>query len=257
MGFTVALVQTALAWQDPEANRQHVEPLIRPQSGKADLIVLPEMFSSGFTMEPATLPRQQGLQTLDWMREMAFATDAALAGSIVWPEGDAYYNRFVFMEPSGEYHTYDKRHTFTLSGEDQVYRSGTRKVDVTFRGLTFSLQICYDLRFPVWSRNTSDYDALLYVANWPAPRVGAWDALLKARAIENMAYVVGVNRTGSDANGLEYLGHSAVYDGLGEQVAYAGEKDAVITAKLSREHLLEARKKLRFLEDRDVFTPGW
>ncbi len=257
MSFRVALVQTALAWQNPEANRQRFDSLIRPLGGGADLVVLPEMFSSGFTMQPADLPRQEALRTLDWMREMAFAADAALAGSIVWPEGEAFYNRFVFMEPSGEYHTYDKRHTFTLSGEDQVYRSGSRKVDIPFRGFAFSLQICYDLRFPVWSRNTTNYDALLYVANWPAPRIGAWDALLRARAIENMAYAIGVNRIGSDDNGLEYPGHSAVYDGLGERVAYAGEAATVITAELSREALLEARKKLRFLEDRDTFTPGW
>lgn len=252
----VALVQTMLHWEDPDANRRHLESFLPPLSGQADLVVLPEMFTTGFTMTPENIAPAEAMRTLDWMREWARQADAALVGSLVWPEGETYRNRLVFMMPDGAYATYDKRHTFTLAGEDRVYARGTQRLLVPFRGFTFCPLICYDLRFPVWSRYSDPYDVLLYVANWPEVRISAWDTLLRARAIENMSYVLGVNRLGSDPNKHRYPGHSAVYDCLGTALAFSG-KEEVLRVRLSRHHLEETRSKLRFLDDRDSFTPGW
>lgn len=249
----VSLVQTALQWEDPEANRSHIGTLLAPLAGTAELVVLPEMFTTGFTMTPENIDPAEAPRTLDWMREWARRADAALVGSLVWPQGDGFRNRLVFMKPDGQYATYDKRHTFTLAGEDKVYQRGNERLLVPFRGFTFCPMICYDLRFPVWSRNTDDFDVLLYVANWPEVRIAAWDTLLRARAIENLAYVIGVNRLGSDPNKHRYVGHSAAYDALGTPLAFAG-KEEVLRVKLSRTHLSETRSKLRFLDDRDRFT---
>lgn len=256
MTLSVALVQTTLAWEDPVANREHLDGLLEQVAPGTDLIVLPEMFTSGFTMEPRNIPPYEAEKTLDWMARWARKADAAIAGSLVWPEGELFYNRFFLVEPDGTSHSYDKRHTFTLAGEDKVYARGNRQVIVPFRGFQCCLQICYDLRFPVWSRNTQDYDVLIYVANWPVARISAWDTLLKARAIENMAYVVGVNRVGTDPK-LEYSGHSAVYDPLGASLAYLEGEPGILYAELSKAHLEDTRRQLRFLEDRDRFTPGW
>ncbi len=252
----VALVQTSLHWEDPEANRNHLDSALAPLCGKTDLIVLPEMFTTGFTMEPARVGRAEAPRTLEWMREWARQADAALVGSLVWPEETGFRNRLVFMKPDGDYATYDKRHTFTLAGEDRVYQRGNQRLLVPFRGFTFCPMVCYDLRFPVWSRNTDDYDVLIYVANWPEVRISAWDTLLRARAIENMAYVLGVNRLGSDPNKHRYPGHTAAYDCLGTPLAFAG-KEETLQVRLSRTHLSETRSKLRFLDDRDRFTPLW
>ncbi len=257
MEMNVALVQTALDWEDPNANRSRFDGLLDPLEGDLDLVVVPEMFTSGFTMEPGNIPTEEAEKALTWMQKKAAGLDAALAGSLVWPlNGGGYANRLVFMKPDGTYHYYDKRHTFTLAGEDQVYRRGHRKEVWEFRGFKICPQICYDLRFPVFSRNTEDYDLLLYVANWPDARVEAWDTLLKARAIENMSFVLGVNRLGADPNGLRYTGHTSAYDPLGARLAYT-EDTEVLRVTLNQQDLLEARKKLRFLQDRDLFTPGW
>lgn len=249
----VALIQSALAWEDPETNRKNFTRLIGTLKDPADLILLPEMFTTGFTMNPENISDEEQTLTLEWMQSMADRTNAALAGSIVFRENKKYYNRLIFMKPGGEYEFYDKRHTFTLAGEDRIYKRGMKKNLVRFRGFTFCPLVCYDLRFPVWSRNTEDYDVLIYLANWPSPRVSAWDALLPARAIENMSYVLGVNRVGSDPNGHSYVGHSGVYDALGERMAYS-EKKEILRVSLSREHLRETRNSLRFLQDRDSFT---
>jgi predicted amidohydrolase len=221
--------------------------------GETDLIVLPEMFTTGFTMNPGHITHGESEQTLDWMRGIANHTGAALVGSLIFQEADAYYNRLVFMFPDGKYEYYDKRHTFTLAGEDKVYQRGNQRKSVQYKGLTFSLQICYDLRFPVWSRNTGDYDVLIYVANWPHTRLAAWDTLLKARAIENMSYVLGVNRIGKDENGLQYEGHSAVYDALGERQAFS-DREEILYATLDKKNLEQVRTTLKFLQDRDTFT---
>lgn len=249
----VSLIQTPLQWENPEANRTHFQNRIDSLDGAADLIVLPEMFTTGFTMNPQNIPLEEADRTLDWMRQCAISAESALAGSLVFKEGGAFFNRLVFVFPNGGYEYYDKRHTFTLAGEDKVYQRGERRKILRYKEFTFCLQICYDLRFPVWSRNTEDYDVLLYVANWPDVRVGAWDTLLKARAIENMSYAIGVNRVGADPNGLTYNGHSAVYDAMGSRLVFS-EADEILSATLEKDKLLQARKSLKFLQDRDRFN---
>ena len=247
----IALVQSHLLWENPQANREMFNEKLANLSLDVDLIVLPEMFTTGFTMNPEKIAVEEKFKTIEWMQQWAQKKDAALVGSIVNPEEGQFYNRLWFVQPDAM-STYDKRHTFTLAGEDKVYTRGDVKVLEFFRGFTFYPFICYDLRFPVWSRYANNYDVLLYVANWPKPRIAAWDTLLKARAIENMSYCIGVNRVGLDGLGHEYSGHSGVYDTLGNQIAYS-EKEEIIYAKLSKEHIKNNREKLRFLEDRDDF----
>lgn len=248
-----ALMQSALIWEDPGKNRQYFSEVLAPLKGEVDLIVLPEMFTTGFTMNPQNISHDEGPRTLEWMLEQASRTNAALTGSTVFHENGRYYNRLLFAMPDGTYKQYDKRHTFTLAGEDKVYTRGAERLQVTFRGFVFCPLICYDLRFPVWSRNTQGYDVLLYVANWPSPRVSAWDTLLRARAIENMSYALGVNRIGSDPNNLTYSGHSAAYDSLGNRLAFS-EGEEILRVQLSKSHLKETRDSLRFLQDRDRFS---
>ena len=248
----VALIQTSIKWQDPEANRSKFEKIIEVVED-AELFVLPEMFTTGFSMTPGQLDSRHLADTVEWMKYQAIKKNAAITGSVIALDEGNYYNRLYFVTDEGELHTYDKRHTFTLAGEDKVYKKGNKKLIIDYKGFRICPMICYDLRFPVWSRNTEDYDVLLYVANWPAPRVHAWDTLLKARAIENMAYCIGVNRVGIDENRLEYVGHSAVYDSLGETVAYS-ENEGVILAELDYQHLVETRNNLKFLQDRDSFN---
>lgn len=249
----VALVQTPLIWEDPIANREMLEAKIKNIDADVDLVILPEMFSTGFTMNPGTIPIEEGERTLEWMQQQASRLKAGIMGSVVFSTGGKHYNRLFFAGPDGELEQYDKRHTFTLAGEDKEYEAGKERLVFSFRGFRICPMICYDLRFPVWARNTEDYDILIYVANWPAPRIGAWDALLRARAIENMAYCIGVNRIGTDSNGLQYTGHSAAYDCLGDTMVFSQE-ETILQVVLSREHLRHNRDKLQFLNDRDHFT---
>lgn len=251
--LNIALIQSTLIWEDPDGNRANFSKKIHGISKDVDLIVLPEMFTTGFTMAPDNIDTLEGKKTLDWMHNLAKDKNAALVGSLPFSENGSFSNRLFFMEPDGTCHHYDKRHTFTLAGEDKVYRAGSSKLVIEFRGFKICPMICYDLRFPVWARNTEEYDILIYVANWPKPRVAAWDALLRARAIENLAYSIGVNRIGTDNLGNEYSGHSAAYDILGNQLVYS-EKEEVLYATLGKEHILSNREKLRFLDDRDEFT---
>lgn len=249
----IALVQCALDWENPDSNRRHLDEVFKTISSGLDVIVLPEMFTTGFTMSPTNIDQSEGQRTIDWMSDWSSKLNAAIVGSIIWQEGTDFRNRLVFIKPDGTLNTYDKRHTFTLAGEDKVYTRGAESIRVHFRGLTFCPLICYDLRFPVWSRYNEPYDVLLYVANWPKPRISAWDVLLRARAIENMSYVVGVNRVGFDTNGHEYPGHSAVYDVLGKRMGYS-EIEEVLYIQLDPDHIAENRSKLRFLNDRDSFN---
>lgn len=251
--LSLALVQTHLVWEDPEANRLLLGNKISGVAQGTDLVVLPEMFSTGFTMSPSHIPHGEGKITLQWMQAIANEKNMALTGSIVFYEDGGYYNRLFFIRPHGTAFHYNKRHTFTLAGEDKVYRAGTEKLVLDYKGFKICPLICYDLRFPVWARNTENYDVLLYVANWPSPRIAAWDILLKARAIENMAYCIGVNRVGRDDVGHEYPGHSAVHDALGEQLVFSKE-EAVLYAVLQKDHIEKTRQKLKFLEDRDRFN---
>ncbi len=249
----ITLIQAPLAWEQPEANRTTFSQSLALVPDTTDLVILPEMFTTGFTMTPGNIAAGEGAKTLRWMQEAAARYKAALCGSIAFREGSRFFNRLFFVTPEGETRYYDKRHTFTLAGEDKVYTAGREKLVVEYRGFRICPLICYDLRFPVWSRNTEGYDLLLFVANWPAPRVQAWDTLLKARAIENMAYCAGVNRVGTDANEHAYSGHSAVYDCLGNTMVYS-EEAGQLHATLCKSHLQKTRESLKFLDDRDTFT---
>lgn len=251
--FKVALVQSELVWEDPVENRRVFQQLMEKIKEDTDLVIFPEMFTTGFTMNAEGVAEEMNGETVQWMKNMAVHYGMALMGSVVIREGEKYYNRALFVHPSGETEGYDKRHTFTLAGEHKVYARGKEHRIVEYKGWKVSLQVCYDLRFPVWARNTQGYDVLVYVANWPEPRIGAWDTLLKARAIENMCYCVGVNRIGRDGEGHIYPGHSGVYDVLGERLAYS-EKKEVLYMELHREHIEKNRRRFKFLQDRDGFV---
>lgn len=250
----VALIQTHLLWENPEANRTHLEHLIEKVPNKTQLIVLPEMFTTGFSMNPEVYAETMKGATVDWLKVLAAKQNAAICGSIMITEKDKYYNRFLFVTPDGMIQYYDKRHRFMMAGEGEKYTEGEHAICIEYLGWKIFPQICYDLRFPVFARNTVDYDILLYVANWPKTRISAWDTLLKARAIENMSYCIGVNRIGLDGNGLEYVGHSAIYDVLGDEVIFSKAEERISTVSLSKKHIETTRKKLPFLEDKDTFT---
>jgi predicted amidohydrolase len=251
----IALLQVDLGWEDPEKNRSIFSERIANIKEGVDLIVLPEMFSTGFSMNAEALAEGPEGNSFHWMREIARTGNTAVPGSLIIKDSGNYYNRLFFVFPDGSYKTYDKRHTFTLAKEDQTYTAGTERLIVEYKGWKICPLICYDLRFPVWARNTVDYDLLIYVANWPETRINAWDVLLQARAIENMSYCIGVNRTGEDGNKYRYNGHSAAYDSLGRAL-FPNERDSEFTeiVTLDREELMQTREKLKFLEDRDSFT---
>lgn len=253
--LTVALVQTNLVWENPIENRRLLNDKINAIKDSVDLIVLPEMFSSGFTMNASEVAETMNGETITWLKTKSKEKQAAIVGSLVISENNNYYNRLVFVEPSGTIFKYNKRHTFTLAGEHKVYTAGNEKVIVNYKGWRICPLVCYDLRFPVWARNVEDYDLLLYVANWPKIRVNAWDALLKARAIENMSYCIGVNRVGLDGNNYEYSGHSAAYDVLGHRIdSIPKNKEVTQVIVLDKKHIKKYREKLNFLNDRDCFS---
>lgn len=249
----IALVQTDLVWEDAQANRNTLENKIKGLSNEVDLIILPEMFTTAFTMNPTSVYETMEGHTLVWLKQMAALINSAICGSLIIKEGEHFYNRFVFVQPNGSVSYYDKRHTFTLAGENKTYSAGLKKLIITYKGWKICPLICYDLRFPVWSRNAENFDILIYVANWPSKRILAWDTLLRARAIENMVYTVGVNRVGNDAKGLEYTGHSAIYDALGATVIYS-EKEEILLTTLYKSEITQHRDQLKFLQDRDQFT---
>jgi predicted amidohydrolase len=249
----VAGIQTELTWEDPQANRIHLQELM--QNLEVDMIVLPEMFSTGFTMQPQAVAETMEGATVTWMKRMAKTTQAAILGSVVIREEESYYNRLIFVHPDESLEVYDKKHLFALAGEDIAYKAGTEKRIISYKGWKICPLICYDLRFPVWARNVENYDLLIYVANWPTPRIHAWNTLLQARAIENMSYCVGVNRVGVDVNKYEYSGHSAAYDFLGEKLhKTAPNEEAVFVVTLHKEKQEAARKRFNFLNDKGSFT---
>jgi predicted amidohydrolase len=249
----IALIQTELSWENPNENKALLQEKINAISQYVDLIVLPEMFTSGFTMNPQNVAQTMQGEAISWLKETAKEKNCAITGSLVIEENGNYFNRLVFVFPTGEIQTYDKRHLFSLAGEDKVYTAGKDKLIVEYKGFKICPLICYDLRFPVFARNVEDYDVLIYVANWPKPRVNAWDILLKARAVENMSYVIGVNRVGFDANNHEYVGHSQAFDFLGNYIQEPQQIEGVFIVELDKNELLETRKKLNFLNDRDEF----
>ncbi|AZQ43102.1 nitrilase family protein [Nonlabens ponticola] len=248
----VTLIQTELIWENPAENLKHFDAQLKELYGKTDLVILPEMFTTGFSMNPQG--NASGEEIYDWLYKHARLGNLAIYGSVMFDKSGSYCNRGIFMKPDGQKMIYDKRHTFTLAGEHKVYDRGNDQIEVFYKDWQFKLQICYDLRFPVFARNTTEYDAVIYVANWPVPRINAWDALLKARAIENMCYSIGVNRVGTDGTGMDYCGHSQVYDVLGnELLPHPWTNNGIQTIELHKDHIRQYRDKLRFLEDRDLF----
>lgn len=250
----VALIQSDLIWENPKENRNHFEEKISSISEEIDLIVLPEMFTTGFSMNPEQIAETMQGETVKWMQQLAKKRQCALTGSIIITETNQYYNRLLFVHPSGKIEYYNKKHTFTLAGEDKVYTAGNEKLMVNYQGWKICPLICYDLRFPVWARNVEQYDLLLYVASWPKPRIEAWDTLLKARAIENMSFTIGVNRVGVDANDYEYIGNTVCYDTLGNCLAKNNDgEETVLIVTLDKEKQIETRARFQFLEDKDQF----
>lgn len=250
----VCLVQPKLIWEDRTQNPALLYEMVK-DIDQADIIVLPELFSTGFSMNVEELAISPNGDAVKWMENLAKEKDAAIVGSLIIREGDNIYNRLYWVEPDGVKHTYDKRHLFTLAGEEKRFTAGKSRLIVEYKGWKIMPLICYDLRFPVWSRNDLGYDLLLYVANWPAIRNYPWKQLLMARAIENISYVVGVNRVGEDGNGYWHSGDSAVLNPLGEKISrLKAEEPGVEVVSISKEILMETRKKFAFLNDRDDFT---
>lgn len=249
----IALIQSDIVWENPSANRLHFEEKINSIQENVELIVLPEMFSTGFTMNPSAVAETMEGETVTWMVALTKKKNIALTGSVVISENGNYHNRMLFVFPTGEIQKYDKRHLFSLAKEEAVFTRGNDKVIVEYNNWKICLQICYDLRFPVFARNVENYDMLIYVASWPKPRINAWDILLRARAVENLSYVIGVNRVGTDGSQLEYVGHSQAIDYLGNYVVEPFENESVKIFSFDKNEMLETRKKLNFLNDKDRF----
>jgi predicted amidohydrolase len=268
----ITMVQTELHWEKPEANLQMLEQKINSVKDKMEIVVLPEMFSTGFSMKAEELAEEMNGPAVSWMKRMAIEKKIILTGSLIIKEEGKYFNRLIWMQPNGEYYYYDKRHLFAYGGEGEKFTSGSKRLIVSVKGWKINLMVCYDLRFPVWARqlrtielpdqqpslssDEPEYDALIYVANWPDRRIHAWKTLLQARAIENQSYVVGVNRIGKDGNENQYSGDSMVVDPLGAVLYSPGQKDEIFTYTLTLATLKEVREKLPFLKDADSFLMG-
>ncbi|MEI6264267.1 MAG: amidohydrolase [Sphingobacteriia bacterium] len=256
--LTVTLIQSNLHWEDKQANLAMFEEKIMSISTQSHLVVLPEMFSTGFSMKPSELAEKMDGPTVEWMKRIAATKKIILTGSVIIEEKNHYYNRLLWVLPNGVVGVYDKRHRFAFAGEDQFYTAGTKRLITSVNGWKINTQVCYDLRFPVWARQSSaeepEYDLLLYVANWPARRSHAWKSLLIARAIENQCYVVGVNRVGNDGNNIEHSGDSMLIDPLGEVLYTKANLENIFTQELSKEKLMDTRSRFPFWKDADHFT---
>lgn len=253
--LTVSLLQPDLVWEDKAANLQLLEQQISSLPADAQVVVLPEMFSTGFSMQPERLAETMDGVTVQWLQHMARNHRKIITGSIIAEDKGNYFNRLIWMQPDGKYYHYDKRHLFSYAGEDKHYTSGDKRLIVQVNGWRICLLICYDLRFPVWSRQTKErYDLLLYVANWPERRRHAWCTLLQARAIENQCYVAGVNRVGHDGHQIYHSGDSSLIDPYGMLLWEQADQPAVFTATLSKEVLATCRTKFPFLDDADKFV---
>ncbi|RYG28747.1 MAG: nitrilase family protein, partial [Chitinophagaceae bacterium] len=244
--------------EDKANNLKMLEGMISPLKGETDVVILPEMFSTGFSMRPELLAENIKGETVRWMKDMAAKLRLILTGSLIIEENGKYFNRLVWMLPDGNFGYYDKRHLFGFAGEDNHYTAGSKRLIASAKGWKINLQVCYDLRFPVWARQGNgsvepEYDLLVYVANWPEKRIHAWKTLLQARAIENQCYCVGVNRVGEDGNEVYHSGNSMVVDAMGEVLYTKQDAEDVFTVTLEKETLDSVREKLPFLKDRDGF----
>lgn len=249
----LSLVQCDLHWENCTQNLAAFDVLLTTIEEPTDLIILPEMFTTGFSMKAAALAEPMEGKSMQWMAQQAEKRKAAVVGSLIIEENKNYYNRLIWMLPDGNYYQYDKRHLFGMAKENETYQAGVERLIVDWRGWRFCPLVCYDLRFPVWSRNTYNYDVLLYIANWPINRSFHWKALLLARAIENQAFTIGVNRIGTDGKGYYYGGDSSVISPRGECLFHAHDRAVVHTQVLKKEELNACRKQLPFLRDRDDF----
>jgi omega-amidase len=256
MSLRVTLVQQPLVWRDPDANRKRFETLLTPLSGQTDLVILPETFTTGFTMETNRVAEPAGGPTTAWLRQLAEQLGAAVTGSVITVEEGRYYNRLLWAEPGGHLRHYDKRHLFRMGGEHEHFTAGRTAWTTEWRGFKVCPLVCYDLRFPVFSRCRADldYDLLIYVANWPAARAYAWRQLLVARAIENQAFVAGVNRVGEDGSGIAHQGDSRACDFLGQPLADLGSAPAIHTIELDLRSLRAFRERFPAHLDADRFT---
>lgn len=251
--LNIAIIQSNIFWEDPHRNRLNLSKKIKDITD-ADIIILQEMFTTGFTNRVQDVCETMEGETIPWMLQKSLEKEALVMGSLTIKEEEKFFNRLIVAFPNGDLKYYDKRHLFSYAGEDEVFTSGNSRLLFDYKGFKICPLVCYDLRFPVWSRNTEEIDILIYVANWPKPRIGAWDILLKARAIENLCYVIGVNRLGKDFNNLEYVGHSAVIDAMGKPVLEFQEgQELTKTVTLSKDHIENIRSKFGFLEDKDEF----
>jgi omega-amidase len=253
--LTVTLIQSNLQWEDKQANLRMFGEKVHAISERTNLVILPEMFSTGFSMRPEALAETMDGAAVQWMKKTAAERKVILTGSLIIEEEGQYFNRLVWMLPNGQFGYYDKRHRFAYAGEHQHYAAGTKRLIASVNGWKVNLQVCYDLRFPVWARqeHPQEYDLLIYVANWPERRNHAWKTLLQARAIENQSYVIGLNRVGNDGNNIYYSGDSMIADPLGEVVYHKAHDEDVHTHTLSKEKLEEVRNKFPFWKDADEF----
>jgi predicted amidohydrolase len=253
--LTISVVQANLYWEDVRANLSNFEEKIWCLSGKTDLIILPEMFSTGFSMETQKLAEPMNHTTFKWMKQMAAQTGAVITGSYMVKEGTQFFNRLLWMRPDGFFETYDKRHLFRMVEEHRAFAAGNKRLVCEWKGWKIAPFICYDLRFPVWSRSVKNepIDLMIYVANWPEKRAHSWNTLLQARAIENLSYVAGVNRVGEDGQQIHYSGDSAIIDPKGEQLYHQKEMEDIFTQVLSYEQLYIYRKSFPAHLDADDF----
>lgn len=276
--LTITTIQTNIAWENKAANLQALENKINDLEEKTEIIVLPEMFSTGFSMQPDKFAETMEGETVQWMKDIAAKNKIILTGSLIIEENDQFYNRLIWMLPNGQFGYYDKRHLFAYGEEDKYYTPGNKRLIASAKGWKINLQVCYDLRFPVWARNRiiegslspeestlgsagalpntqikPEFDMIIYVANWPERRNHAWKTLLCARAIENQCYVVGVNRVGRDGNNINHSGNSLVIDPLGEVLYHMADEEDIFTITLQKENLEEIRTKFPFWKDGDDF----
>lgn len=250
----ISLLQSKTLWEDIEGNLEQFDLKIENLKEETDILVLPELFSTGFTMEAHRIAEAMNGKAVNWMKNVSKSRNCLVMGSVLIKEGQKFYNRLIVAFPDEQLLYYDKRHLFSFAGEDRVFTAGEKRLIFEYKGFRICPLICYDLRFPVWSRNTDEIDLLIYVANWPKARMLAWDTLLRARAIENLCYTVGLNRVGIDNNDLVYTGHSAVYNAMGEKEGSFGEGDeGFLTVELKLDHIQRVRRQFKFLDDKDDF----